>query len=107
MISSSSYPYPPHYIDIGISIMSGIRLQPGAPRHFGGSYRTIIKQAYEMLVSNRTRLADCPIGTLVTLDRVYELVEGNLRTSAAPTFTKSASDSRVTRTNNGRYGLPR
>lgn len=72
------YPYPPHYIDICISIMSGIRLQPGAPRHFGGSNRTIIKQAYEMLVSNRTRLADCPIGTLVTLDRVYELVEGNL-----------------------------
>lgn len=72
------YPYPPHYIDIGISIMSGIRLQPGAPRHFGGSNRTIIKQAYEMLVSNRTNLANCPIGTLVTLDRVYELVEGNL-----------------------------
>lgn len=72
------YPYPPHYIDIGISIMSGIRLQPGAPRHFGGSNRTIIKQAYEMLVSHRTNLAAAPVGTLVTLDRVYELVEGNL-----------------------------
>jgi len=72
------YPYPPHYIDISISIMSGIRLQPGAPGHLGGSNRTIIKQAYEMLVSNRTNLAECPIGTLVTLDRVYELVEGNL-----------------------------
>lgn len=72
------YPYPPHYIDISITIMSGIRLQPGAPRHFGGSNRTIIKQAYEMLVSSRTNLADCPVGTLVTLDRVYELVEGNL-----------------------------
>jgi len=72
------YPYPPHYIDICISIMSGIRLQPGAPGHLGGSNRTIIKQAYEMLVSNRTNLAECPIGTLVTLDRVYELVEGNL-----------------------------
>lgn len=72
------YPYPPHYIDICISIMSGIRLQPGAPKHLGGSNRTIIKQAYEMLVSERTRLADHPIGTLVTLDRVYELVEGNL-----------------------------
>jgi len=72
------YPYPPHYIDICISIMSGIRLQPGAPRHFGGSNRTIIKQAYEMLVSDRTKLAECPIGTLVTLDRVYELIEGNL-----------------------------
>jgi len=72
------YPYPPHYIDLCISIMSGIRLQPGAPRHLGGSNRTLIKQAYEMLVSERTALAKAPIGTLVTLDRVYELVEGNL-----------------------------
>ncbi len=72
------YPYPPHYIDLCIGIMSGIRLQPGAPRHYGGSNRTIIKQAYEMLVSDRTALAQKPIGTLVTLDKVFELVEGNL-----------------------------
>ena len=72
------YPYPPHYIDICISIMSGIRLQPGAPRHYGGSNRTIIKQAYEMLVSERTNLAAMPVKSLVTLDRVFELVEGNL-----------------------------
>lgn len=72
------YPYPPHYIDLCIGIMSGIRLQPGAPRHYGGSNRTIIKQAYEMLVSDRTALASRPIGTLVTLDKVFELVEGNL-----------------------------
>jgi hypothetical protein len=72
------YPYPPHYIDLCIGIMSGIRLQPGAPRHYGGSNRTIIKQAYEMLVSDRTALAKKPVGALVTLDKVYELVEGNL-----------------------------
>lgn len=36
------YPYPPHYIDLCIGIMSGIRLQPGAPRHYGGSNRTIV-----------------------------------------------------------------
>ena len=72
------YPYPPHYIDICINIMSGIRLQPGAPRHYGGSNRTIIKQAYEMLVSKRTALAKKPVGTLVSLPNVYELVEGNL-----------------------------
>ena len=77
-ISSSFYPYPPHYIDLCIGIMSGIRLQPGAPRHYGGSNRTIIKQAYEMLVSDRTAMATKPVGTLVTLDKVYELVEGNL-----------------------------
>src|SRR5208283_6117726 len=72
------YPYPPHYIDLCIGIMSGIRLQPGAPRHYGGSNRTIIKQAYEMLVSERTTMSTKPVGTLVTLDKVYELVEGNL-----------------------------
>ena len=72
------YPYPPHYIDLCIGIMSGIRLQPGAPRHYGGSNRTIIKQAYEMLVSDRTAFATKAIGALVTLDKVFELVEGNL-----------------------------
>src|SRR5208282_4284384 len=72
------YPYPPHYIDLCIAIMSGIRLQPGAPRHYGGSNRTIIKQAYEMLVSDRTAFATKTIGALVTLDKVFELVEGNL-----------------------------
>ena len=72
------YPYPPHFIDLSIDIMSGIRLQPGAPKHLGGSNRTIIKQAYEMLVNDRTAVALLPIGSLVTLDKVYELVEGNL-----------------------------
>ncbi len=31
-----------------------------------------------MLVSNRTAMAQKPIGCLVTLDKVFELVEGNL-----------------------------
>jgi hypothetical protein len=72
------YPYLPHFVELSIDIMSGIRLQPGAPKHLGGSNRTIIKQAYEMLVSQRTDLAAKPIGTLVTLDKIFELVEGNL-----------------------------
>ncbi|MCX8207900.1 MAG: BREX system P-loop protein BrxC, partial [Methanothrix sp.] len=72
------YPYLPHFIDISIDIMSGIRMQPGAPRHLGGSNRTIIKQAYEMLVNERTALKEKPIGVLVTLDRVFDLVEGNI-----------------------------
>ncbi len=72
------YPYLPHFVELSIDIMSGIRLQPGAPRHLGGSNRTIIKQTYEMLVSPRTDLASKPIGALVTLDKIFELVEGNL-----------------------------
>ncbi len=72
------YPYLPHFIDLSIDIMSGIRLQPGAPRHMGGSNRTIIKQAHEMLISPRTLVADRQVGALVSLDLLYELVEGNL-----------------------------
>jgi adenylate kinase family enzyme len=74
------YPYLPHFIELSIEIMSGIRLQPGAPKHYGGSNRTIIKQAYEMLVSERTAFAKNSVGTLVTLDKIFELVEGNLST---------------------------
>ncbi len=74
------YPYPQHYIDLCINIVSGMRLQPGAPKQYGGSNRTIIKQAHEMLVSERTDMKSRPIGALVTLDKVYELVEGNLTT---------------------------
>jgi len=72
------YPYLPHFVELSIDIMSGIRLQPGAYKHLGGSNRTIIKQTYEMLVSDRTAVASKPIGTLVTLDKIFELVEGNL-----------------------------
>jgi hypothetical protein len=72
------YPYLPHFIDISIDIMSGLRSQSGALRHYGGSNRTIIKQAYELLVNERTALANKPIGSLITLDRIFDLVEGNL-----------------------------
>lgn len=74
------YPYLPHYIDLSIDIMSGIRLQPGAQRHIGGSNRTIIKQAQQMLVSEKVNLAEQPLGGLVTMDKIYDLVEGNLTT---------------------------
>src|SRR5258708_3635909 len=72
------YPYLPHFVELSIDIMSGIRLQPGAYKHLGGSNRTIIKQTYEMLVQARTAMAAKLIGTLVTLDKIFELVEGNL-----------------------------
>ena len=57
----------------------GLRLRRGAHRHVGGSNRTIIKQAQELMINPRTRLADAPLGDLVTLDKVYELLYlGNL-----------------------------
>ncbi len=73
------YPYLPYQIDVCIDIVSGLRLKRGTQRHIGGSNRTIIKQAQEMLINPRTMLADQPIGALVTLDKVYELLYlGNL-----------------------------
>lgn len=73
------YPYLPYQIDLCIDIVAGLRLKRRAQRHVGGSNRTIIKQAQQMMINERTRLADRPLGHLVTLDLVYELLEaGNL-----------------------------
>jgi hypothetical protein len=73
------YPYLPYQIDLCIDIVSGLRLRRGAQRHIGGSNRTIIKQAQQMLVHPRTDLGAQPLGSLVTLDLVYELLyAGNL-----------------------------
>jgi len=68
------YPYLPYQIDLCVDIVAGLRLRRGAHRHVGGSNRTIIKQVQEMLINPRTNLGDQPVGALVTLDRVYELL---------------------------------
>lgn len=72
------YPYLPHYIELSIDIMSGIRLLPGATRTSGGSNRTIIKQAQQMLINPKINLADGEVGELVTIDKIYDLIETNL-----------------------------
>jgi len=69
------YPYLPYQIDLSIDIVAGLRLRRGAQRHIGGSNRTIIKQAQQMLVNPRTNLASRQVKDLVTLDLVYELLE--------------------------------
>jgi hypothetical protein len=72
------YPYLPHLIDLSIDIMAGIRLHPKAPGHPGGGNRAIVKQCFEMIVSDQTQLDDQPVGVLVSIDKIYELVEGNI-----------------------------
>jgi hypothetical protein len=72
------YPYLPHLIDLSIDITTGMLQHPNAPIHLGGSNRTIVKQSFEMLVSERTHFADQPVGVLVSIDKIYELMEGNL-----------------------------
>ncbi len=73
------YPYLPYQVDLSVDIVAGLRLKRGAQRHIGGSNRTIIKQAQQMLIHPRANLAAEPPETLVTLDRIYELLYvGNL-----------------------------
>jgi hypothetical protein len=72
------YPFIPYQIDLIIDIVAGLRSQPGASRHTGGSNRTIIKLAQQVIINDRVKLGLQPVGRLVTLDMIYDLVEGNI-----------------------------
>jgi hypothetical protein len=72
------YPLLPYQIELIIQIVSGLRTQSGASRHVGGANRTIIKLAQQLLINPQTKLASQEVGTLVRLDHVYDLVEGNI-----------------------------
>jgi hypothetical protein len=72
------YPLLPYQIDLIIQIVSGLRTQGGASKHVGGANRTIIKLAQQLLIHPQTRVADEQAGTLVRLDQIYDLVEGNI-----------------------------
>ena len=70
------YPYLPHLMDLSIDIVADIGRHPNAPKHLGGGNGSIVKQCFDMLVSDRTRLADQPVGVVVSIDKIYELLEG-------------------------------
>jgi hypothetical protein len=72
------YPLLPYQIDLVIQVVSGLRTQGGASKHVGGANRTIIKLAQQLLINPVVKLADKPLETLVRLDQVYDLVEGNI-----------------------------
>lgn len=72
------YPFLPYQVDLIIDIVAGLRSQPGASRHTGGSNRTIIKLAQQVIINDRVKLGSQPVGGLVTLDMIYDLVEGNI-----------------------------
>ncbi|MEJ7811067.1 MAG: BREX system P-loop protein BrxC [Gemmatimonadaceae bacterium] len=72
------YPLLPYQIDLIIQVVSGLRTQGGAGRHVGGANRTIIKLAQQLLINPAVNLAEQPVGALVRLDQVYDLVEGNI-----------------------------
>ena len=72
------YPLVPYQIDLIINIVSGLRTQGGTLSHVGGANRTVIKLAQQLLTHQQVGLADQPVGRLVTLDNVFDLVRGNI-----------------------------
>ena len=72
------YPLLPYQIDLIIQIVSGLRTQGGASAHVGGANRTIIKIAQQLLINPATKLADCALGALATIDQIYDLISGNI-----------------------------
>jgi hypothetical protein len=72
------YPLLPYQIDLIIQVVSGLRTHGGASKHVGGANRTVIKLAQQLLINPAVNLAGQPIGALVSLNQVYDLVEGNI-----------------------------
>lgn len=72
------YPLLPYQIDLIIQVVSGLRTQGGASKHVGGANRTIIKLAQQLLINPAVNLANLPVGFVVRLDQVYDLVENNI-----------------------------
>lgn len=72
------YPLLPYQIDLIIQVVSGLRTQGGASKHVGGANRTIIKLAQQLLIHDGVKLAEEEVGQLATIDRIYDLIAGNI-----------------------------
>ena len=72
------YPLLPYQIDLIIQVVSGLRTQGGASKHVGGANRTIIKLAQQLLIHPDVALGNRPLGSLATIDQIYDLVSGNI-----------------------------
>jgi len=72
------YPLLPYQIDLIIEVVSGLRTQGGASKHVGGANRTIIKLAQQLLIHDAVGLAKQSVGSLASIDQIYDLVAGNI-----------------------------
>ncbi len=75
------YPLLPYQIQLLIDAVSVRRTQGGASPTVGGSNRTLIKHAQQLITHPEHGLGNCEIGTLATLDRSYMLLEELIPTS--------------------------
>jgi hypothetical protein len=72
------YPLLPYQIDFIIEVVSGLRTQGGASKNVGGSHRTIIKLAQQLLIHDVVGLARQPVGNMVRADQIYDLVTSDI-----------------------------
>jgi hypothetical protein len=75
------YPLVPYQLQLLIDAVSARRAQGGAPQTMGGSNRTLIRHAQQLVSNPTVGLADEPVGALVTLDRSYVLLEDVIPTA--------------------------
>lgn len=75
------YPLVPYQVQLIIDAVSKRRSQVRTSTPMGGSNRTVIKHAQQLITSAKVGLGDADIGALVTVDRSYDLLEEVIPTS--------------------------
>lgn len=75
------YPLVPYQVQLLIDAVSARRAHGGASPILGGSNRTIIKLAQQLVVDARAGLGGADLGALVTVDRAYDLLESVIPTA--------------------------
>lgn len=75
------YPLLPYQVQLLIDAVSARRAQGGGSPMLGGSNRTIIKLAQQLVIDPSHGLGDNDVGALITLDRAAQLLEEAIPTS--------------------------
>ena len=70
------YPLVPYQIQLFIDAVSAHRARTGSQPMLGGSNRTIIKLAQQLVIDRQVALGDQPVGALATADMAYDLLAG-------------------------------
>lgn len=96
------YPLVPYQVQLLIDAVSARRAQGGGSPMLGGSNRTIIKLAQQLVIDPSNGLGDEEVGALVTLDRASRLLEEVIPTSwrheieqVADKYTPDATEAHV------------
>lgn len=70
------YPLLPYQIELFIRAVSAHRAKGGAGPMFGGTNRTLIRLAQQLIINQQTDLGSKPIGDLATSAMAYDLLDG-------------------------------